>query len=185
MSRPQAPTPAKLVIGFFLKQRSLLPEIVDQLAGEFGPLDLVSPWFAFDFTHYYAVEFGRPLYRRMLAFRDLIAQERLAHVKVYTNTLEMRFSLTGRRQVNIDPGYLLRERFVLASGKNFAHRIYIGNGIYADLTLIYRKGAFQPLAWTYIDYVQDNMLAYLRRVRRKYVADLHALVRDTHRKKEA
>lgn len=184
MSRPQAPSPAKLVISLFLKARPLLSEVVGQLVGAFGPPDVVSPWLPFDFTRYYAAEFGSPLYRRMLAFKELIAQERLATIKASTNTMEARFSLAGRRRVNIDPGYLLRERFVLASAKNFAHRIYIGGGIYADLTLVYRKGVFQPLAWTYVDYMQDDMLAYLKRVRRKYVADLKASARLPHRKTE-
>ena len=74
--------------------------------------------------------------------------------------------------VNLDPGYLLRERFVLATGKNYSHRIYIGQGIYADLTLIYTKGRFIKLPWTYPDYAQQNMLNYLERVRNKYVIDL-------------
>ena len=74
--------------------------------------------------------------------------------------------------VNLDPGYMLLERFVLASGKNFSHRIYIGRRIYADLTLIYTKGRFQTLPWTYPDYAEQNMLTYLEQVRKKYVADL-------------
>jgi hypothetical protein len=67
---------------------------------------------------------------------------------------------------------MLHERFVLATGKNYSHRIYIGKGIYADLTLIYTKGAFQKLPWTYPDYTDKNMLAYLEHVRNKYIADL-------------
>ena len=74
--------------------------------------------------------------------------------------------------VNLDPGYMLHERFVLASGKNFSHRIYVGRRIYADLTLIYTKGRFQTLPWTYPDYTEQNMLTYLEQVRKKYVADL-------------
>ena len=66
---------------------------------------------------------------------------------------------------------MLRERFVLASGKNFSHRIYIGGGIYADLTLIYQKGSFQKLPWTYPDYSDDGMLKFLEQVRNKYILD--------------
>jgi hypothetical protein len=73
--------------------------------------------------------------------------------------------------VNIDPGYMVLPRFVLASGKNFAHRIYIGKGVYADLTLIFVKGKFQTLPWTYPDYAEENMLAFLTQVRNKYVFD--------------
>ena len=72
----------------------------------------------------------------------------------------------------MDPGYMLPERFVLASGKNFSHRIYIGLGIYADLTLIYQKGSFHKLPWTYPDYAAEAMLKFLDQVRRKYVLEM-------------
>jgi hypothetical protein len=74
--------------------------------------------------------------------------------------------------VNIDPGYLVHERFVLATGKNFTHRIHLAEGIYADLTLIYTKGAFQTLPWTYPDYADEKMLFFLEGVRKKYLVDM-------------
>jgi hypothetical protein len=86
------------------------------------------------------------------------------------------YSREEKRSVNIDPGYMLQERFVLATGKNFAHRIYIGKKIYADLTLIYKKGDFEKLPWTYPDYSDKNMLSFLRQVRKKYVADLKNII---------
>ena len=79
----------------------------------------------------------------------------------------------GCRRINIDPGYLVPERFVLASAKNFTHRISIGKGIYADLTLVYTRGGFQTLAWTYPDYAEKNMLTFLDRVRNKYLKDIN------------
>lgn len=174
MSRPESPLPAKLVIGVFLKERFLLQEIVGALIERFGPLDLVSPWFDFAFTRYYLPEFGEPLFRRMLSFKNHIAQLHLAAIKVATNAIEIRFSREDRRLVNIDPGYLVRERFVLATGKNFTHRIYLDQGIYADLTLMFQKGDFRPLPWTYPDYTQPEMLDCLHRIRRKYIADMRA-----------
>ena len=75
-------------------------------------------------------------------------------------------------RVNIDPGYLLFERFVLATGKNYSHRIYIGEGIYADLTLIYQQGAYRPLPWTYPDYSEKAMGQFLMLVRKKYRLDI-------------
>jgi hypothetical protein len=89
-----------------------------------------------------------------------------------TNQIEDHYAHKGRRRVNIDPGYMLRERFVLASGKNFSHRIYIGEGIYADLTLIYQKGSFKKLPWTYPDYSDNGMLKFLEKVRNKYILDV-------------
>ena len=172
MSRPQPPKPAKLVISLFMQDKSLIVPVTHALAERFGPVDIASKWFPFDFTTYYAAEMGAPLFRRMLAFKPLIKQTALTEAKITTNTLEQEYSSNGKRLVNIDPGYLLQERFVLATGKNFTHRIYIGRQIYADLTLIYTKGRFQTLPWTYPDYADGVMLSYLTRVRQKYVVDL-------------
>jgi hypothetical protein len=167
------------VIGLFMRQRELITPVAGDLTAYFGAIDMVSPWFDFTYTDYYAPEMGTPLFRRMLVFKELIRQRDLADIKRQTNTVEHRYGHDGRRSANIDPGYLLRERFVLATGKNFAHRIYIGKGIYADLTLIYRKGAFEPLPWTYPDYAEKPMRRYLEQVRRKYVEDLIATKNKT------
>ncbi|MGD9975157.1 MAG: DUF4416 family protein [Desulfatirhabdiaceae bacterium] len=175
MSRPGNPSPAKLVIGVFLKDKSRFSGVVNRLIEKRGIPDTVSPWFPFDFTSYYGKEMGGPLFRRMMSFGKLIHQDDLSEIKIMTNTIESDMVEGDRRTVNIDPGYLLRERFVLATGKNFAHRIHIGNGIYADLTLLYQNGAFQTLPWTYPDYARENIQKYLVMVRRKYIADLHSL----------
>jgi Domain of unknown function (DUF4416) len=172
MSKPQEPKPAKLVIGLFMQDRALFEPLAAELASEFGCLDMVSSWMPFNYTTYYQQEMGTPLFRRLLAFKPLIEQLQLAAVKLTTNRLEDQYTRSGRRRVNIDPGYLLYERFVLASGKNFSHRIYIGHRIYADLTLIYQGGAFEKLPWTYPDYADRPILSFLEQVRDKYAADL-------------
>lgn len=172
MSRPQPPNPAKLVIGLFMKDKALLGTVATRLSETFGPVDLISGWFAFNFTSYYEPEMGQPLYRRMLGFKTLITQDSLAAVKHQTNGLEELYSSDNRRQINIDPGYLLLERFVLATGKNFAHRIYIGQNIYADLTLTYSENSFQTLPWTYPDYASPEIRQFLLQVRHKYSMDL-------------
>jgi len=172
MSRPQPPNPAKLVIGLFMKEKALLGTVAARLSETFGPVDMISGWFAFDFTSYYEPEMGRPLFRRMLGFKTLIAQDALAAVKHKTNGMEALYASDNRRRINIDPGYLLLERFVLATGKNFSHRIYIGRNIYADLTLTYSKGSFQTLPWTYPDYASPEIRQFLLQVRRKYSMDL-------------
>ena len=172
MSIPQPPTSAKLVIGIILRERKLHESIVDAFEDRFGPVDIVSQWFAFDFTQYYAEEMGKNLGRRIVSFKQLIRQDDLPDIKRFTNDLEKRYLKDEKRLVNIDPGYMLLERFVLATGKNFTHRIYIGKGIYADLTLIYSKGGFQCLPWTYPDYAQENLQKFLVKVREKYKMDL-------------
>ena len=179
MSQPKTPKPAKLVIGLFMKEKSLFAPVAEELAEKFGPVDMISSWFPFDYTTYYEPEMGAGLFRRMLVFKRLIKQSALAGIKIITNDLEKKYLKDDKRMVNIDPGYMLQERFVLATGKNYTHRIYIGMGIYADLTLIYTKGAFQKLPWTYPDYADKKMLAYLELVRSKYVADLRKEVYDS------
>lgn len=174
MSTPQPPKPAKLVVGLFMKNRELFPPLARKLIDAYGGVDLVSEWLPFDYTDYYDREMGSPLFRRMLSFQTLISQDALADIKTATNRLEIDHASDGSRRVNIDPGYLLQERFVLASGKNFTHRIHIGGGIYADLTLIFGKGAFQTLPWTYPDYADPRMIAFLRRVRDRYVHNMKA-----------
>jgi hypothetical protein len=172
MSLPHAPKPAKLVIGLIMKDRALFEPLGVELAAGFGSVDMVSSWMSFDYTSYYEPEMGTPLFRRVLTFKKLINQDELPQIKLATNRLEQSVVQSGRRRANIDPGYLLYERFVLASGKNFCHRIYIGSSIYADLTLIYQRGGYQKLPWTYPDYADEPMLEFLTRVRRKYAVDL-------------
>ena len=175
MSQPKPPQPAKLVIGIFTNNKRLLGSIVSRLSELFGVIEIMSPVIGFDYTNYYEPEMGPGLVRRMIAFKPLIAQDALSAIKLKTNIIENEFSKNARRNVNIDPGYLVRERFVLATGKNFTHRIYIGNNIFADLTLIFQKGEFRSLPWTYPDYKEKNMHAFLHRVRNKYIKDLTEL----------
>ncbi len=176
MSLPRQPKPGKLVIGLLMKNKSLFEPLTADLELLYGAPDMVSAWMSFGYTSYYEPEFGAPLFRRMLAFRKLIEQQDLAAIKIATNRLEASYADTQnrRRRVNIDPGYLLYERFVLASGKNFTHRIYVGKGIYADLTLIYRGGAFETLPWTYPDYADRPILDFLEQARRKYAFDIRS-----------
>jgi len=172
MSHLKPPKPVKLVIGAFTNTKNLVCELTPYLTDEFGPIDLVSAWFPFDDTDYYENEMGADLYRRMFAFRRLIDPGRLCSIKHSTIAIENKFSESNKRKINLDPGYLALERFVLATGKNYTHRIYIGDGVYADLTLIYQKGDFQILPWTYPDYAKENIRSFLMQVRNKYSIDL-------------
>jgi hypothetical protein len=169
MSRPKPPEPAKLIAGLFTPEKGLCTPVVAALERQFGPVDYISRWLTFDYTDYYAAEMGAPLFRRMLSFKRLIEQDQLPQIKNYANALEHTWAENGKRRINIDPGYLLPSRFVLATGKNFAHRIYIGQSIYADLTLLYEKGRFQTLPWTYPDYADPDLQAVLGQIRAKYM----------------
>jgi hypothetical protein len=175
MSRPKPPELAKLVVGLFTPEKGLCPRVVTGLERQFGPVDYISRWLTFDYTDYYTAEMGEGLFRRVLSFKRLIAQDRLPHIKKCTNELEQQWAHNGRRRINIDPGYLLPSRFVLATGKNFSHRIYIGDSIYADLTLLYEKARFQILPWTYPDYADPGLQAVLDQIRGNYMEAIGAL----------
>ena len=181
MSVPKPPDPAKLVMSVFMKEKPLFEPVFPLLETIGGPVDLVSRWLDFDFTSYYHKEMGHPLFRRILAFKPLVNQADLADIKQATNDVEQRFARDGQRRINIDPGYLLPSRFVLATGKDYAHRIYIGKHIYADLTLMYTHKQFVPLDWTYPDYRSKDILRFLEQVRDKYQLDLKAQKVQTKR----
>ncbi len=169
MSRPKPPELAKLIAGLFTPEKGLCTPVVAALERQYGPVDYISRWLTFDYTDYYTAEMGGALFRRVLSFKRLIEQDQLPRIKNYANALEHKWACNGKRRINIDPGYLLPSRFVLATGKNFAHRIYIGHSIYADLTLLYEKGRFQTLPWTYPDYADPELQAVLGQIRDKYM----------------
>lgn len=172
MSTPKAPKPAKLVIGVYTKEKERIKSLSEIFVREYGEMDLISAWLPFDFTTYYEREMGRPLFRRLFSFKRMIEQEALSDIKLFTNRIEQAYMENGNRKVNIDPGYMLHARFVLATGKDFSHRIYIGKEIYADLTLIFQNGSFKTLPWTYPDYADRAVQTFLYQVRDKYAFDV-------------
>lgn len=172
MSTPKTPDPAKLVVSILTRERELIRPVLEKIEQIASPVDLISAWMPFDYTRYYEKEMGTPLYRRMACFTRLIHQEELSRIKSDTNDIEAAFVHSGNRRVNIDPGYLLPSRFILATGKDYAHRIYIGRKIYADLTLIYHQQGFKTLEWTYPDYASEPVRRFLEKTRQKYLLDL-------------
>ena len=172
MSTPGQADPAKLVISLVMKDKEIISKILFLLEDCFGNIDIISNWFNFDYTDYYYKEMGSPLFRRVIVFKKLIAQKDLADIKEITNSFEKKREKDKKRNINIDPGYLLLSRFILATGKDYSHRIYLDKGIYADLTLIYKHGKYFPLEWTYPDYASNEMIQFLKKTRQKYSMDL-------------
>jgi hypothetical protein len=167
MSQPKEPCPAKLIIRFLFSDPWAQIEALNALVSNFGPMDFLSGSGAFTYTAYYDAEMGQGIRRQTAAFVNLVAPESLPDIKLRTNEIENSLLRDEKRQVNIDPGLLSAERFVLATGKNFTHRVYLRDGIYADLTLVYQKGAYRPLPWTYPDYHEPEFLHYLEVLRKK------------------
>ena len=169
MSIPRRPQQAKLIASVLFGEPGIDHTVIQRLAAVFGPTDLISPELPFDFTDYYTAEMGAPLLRRMIGFERLIDPEELPEIKLRTNQIETALARAdGSRRVNIDPGYVTLWHLVLASCKPFAHRPYLGRGVYADLTLLYRGKTFVPLAWTFPDYRSAQMIGLLNGMRERY-----------------
>lgn len=168
MGIPTIPEPVKLVCAVMGRDESKLAEGRELLADRFGAVELAGPVFDFTFSSYYEREMGDGLVKQFLGFGPLANPEDLAEVKRTSNDLEAGLvrsdGMTGRG-LNIDPGYVNGGQLVLATTKNYSHRIYIGKGIFAEVTLVYTRGAFTPLPWTYRDYRTEEALAFFIRVR--------------------
>jgi len=143
----------------------LINSCIEAVAKEYSAPDFVSGFLDFEHTHYYEEELGDGLKRRFAAFTDLFDRDDLVDVKKFTNALEVESSVDDKRRINIDPGFLSVENFILATGKNFTHRVYMRDGIYADLTLIFTKNDFCELDWTYPDYKGRDIKDMLIKIR--------------------
>jgi hypothetical protein len=173
MSLPRPPRMVKLVMSFICSRERDFAFALSRADERYGPVDFVSEPLLFDLTDYYEPEMGRGLWRRMASFGPLIPPDQLVPVKLWANMQEAQ-TLSGRggRRVNIDPAYLAASKFILATGKDYSHRIYLGQGIYGDLTLIFQKGAFSPLPWTYPDYASEPLLSTIALLRKRYLWQL-------------
>jgi hypothetical protein len=179
MSTPQPAEEVKLVVSLFSGADQLLGEALHALAERYGETDFISAPIPFTYTDYYAKEFGDSLVRRVASFARLIRPESLPDVKNEANALEASLGGAGRRRVNIDPGYLAKAHLILATGKGYSHRPYLRDGIYADLTLMYRDKSFRTLPWTYPDYAGDQMQGMLLRIRERYLLQLRGGQRES------
>ncbi len=164
--------PVKLVAAITFAPEIELSEIKRKLGEIFSPIDLEGPVYEFSFTNYYRSEMGPRLQKQMVSFRELIPVELLPDFKIATNQLEGYYARSGKRRVNIDPGYLTAAKLVLATTKDYDHRIYLSRGIFGDVHLRFRKGHFQINEWTYPDYRQPVVLQFFEQVREQYMQQL-------------
>ena len=175
MSEPKQPEPVKLISSIFANSRDNITTVIKKLSSLLGPVDYISTIRAFNFTDYYEEEMGQSLIRRFITFENLISPDRLPEIKRTTNTIEKEFAEQSYRRVNIDPGYISQAHLILATGKAYTHRPYLRDGIYADLTLIYRHNSFHPLDWTYPDYAEEKTINLFNMIRKRYLIQLKQL----------
>ncbi len=172
MSIPQNEKKVKMISSLFSREEEFIENVIIQMEAFFGPTDWISKKFIFDRTRYYEKEMGWPLYRRFISFSKLISSNSIADIKLTTNKIENEHRFDKKRRINIDPGYISLERLVLATGKNYSHRIYLKKGIYLDLTLVFHAGTFNPLVWTYPDYKDEETIGCFNMIRNNYLQHL-------------
>lgn len=175
------PQPVKLFIGMLSSEISLFDEIRERLKAIFGPIDLESPIWEWRHTDYYSKEMGSVLKRQFIFFQKLINPGVISEIKLKTNELEKQYLYpstsplskggqrgVGRRRINLDPGYMDSAKVVLVSTKDFSHRIYLGNGIYGEVTLIYSGKGYQILPYTFPDFRTQEYQNIFKKARDMY-----------------
>jgi hypothetical protein len=175
MGVPSLPLPVKLIVAITYESSVSLDTISAALDSRFGEREYSYGPIPFLWTNYYAHEMGDNLLKVYFNYKTLIDRQEIIDIKLFTNKLELTVAVNGNRSINIDPGYLARDKFVLATTKDFYHRLYLGKGIYGEETLHYRKGNYRFFSWTYQDYRQNLLYEFLEKARAKLVKEL----RDT------
>ena len=164
--------PVKFFLGLIYSQEVSKWDLERELQKRFGVIDRKSPVLDFSgFTDYYAPEMGPKLFRSWWSLYQLEEPGKLPELKHLSNQLEddyLKSSENSGRIVNIDPGYINEARVVLASCKDFSHRVYLGQNIYGEITLIYRGDGFKPVEWTYPDYQCPEALRYFQTLKDDY-----------------
>lgn len=171
MGQRRQAEPVKLFVGMLSAYRGAFAAAESCLADALGPVDLRSDLFAHEFTEYYRDEMGHPLVRYFVSFDRLIAPGELAGVKRLTGEIEARMAADGEwpvaRPMNLDPGYIAPSKLVLSSTKDYSHRIYLDDGIYGEVTLLFRHGTWKQLEWTYPDYRTPAYHEFFTRIRER------------------
>jgi hypothetical protein len=164
MGEIRPPTPVLPLLAVTSRHADAFDWASERFAAEFGAIQLASSRFRFDQTDYYEPTMGTELFKQFLAPVGLQDPGRLSHWKRLANQWEEDYRLGGRlpdpRPLNLDPGYLSEDKLVLASTKNHAHRLYVGEGIYAEVTLRFHRRQWQTCPWTYPDYGQPHYHAF-------------------------
>ena len=168
--------PVKLFVGILSCDKELLTDVEGLLVKRFGEVDMKSEIIPFNFTDYYTKDMGASISRQFICFRKLINPEELSAIKIWTNVLEDKFKHNNRfnvlRPINLDPGYLTHCNLILASTKEYYHRIHLQSGIYAEVTLFYQHEVFKNLPWTYPDFQTEEYKNFFLKVRNLYAKNI-------------
>lgn len=152
------PPPVMFFAGILSRGEEDLRKALHALTTDIDSIEMQAPVEPFTYTDYYKKEMGVDLLRTFVLFGSLKNRESLADIKIATNEIEQALAIDCNRVVNLDPGYIALEHVILATTKGFAHRIYLRDGIYADLTLVFNNGTYRALQWTYPDYSEKRSI---------------------------
>jgi len=172
MLKIELPKPVKFVCGFIYRSQTDYSKTKEILAKKFGKIDFESEKINFNYTGYYYPEMGKPLFRKFISFTQLKNPANFVQIKLFCLKLEKKFAKQNKRSVNIDPGYLCESKLVLATTKDFSHRIYLGKGIFAEVTLFFQNGQFQGFTTTFPDYKTSLYKNIFKQIRDLYTNQL-------------
>ncbi len=176
-TRLKTPPPAKCFMAIMTTVDVYHVQAEEALERAFGPIDAHSDRYDFSrFSAYYDEEMGGPVWKYFVTFSRLLPMDSLVTVKRSVEEVQKHFAVQEkealRRTVNLDPGYVTGWNLVLSTVKNHAHRLYLGQGVYGEVTLLFRKHTFEPLPWTYRDYASQPVIDFFMRVRCDYLKQL-------------
>lgn len=173
MGKIQTHPPVKLFTAITYHASFDLNPLLLNLEKTFSAIEIRSEIYNFsEYTDYYQTEMGRELQKLFVVFSSLIDPETLSSIKIATNRMESELIRRKKRLVNIDPGYITQAKLILATTKNYSHRIYLGQGIFGDLHLQFSRGSYRSQPWTYPDYKSEKNIQFFNMVRKKYLEQL-------------
>jgi Domain of unknown function (DUF4416) len=174
MGLPADPLPVLLILAAFSRHEQALAWARETAAAAWGPVALTSPAFEFTETDYYTATMGPGLKKQFFAFEKLVDPQQLIDLKLQSNAWEAQYAGLEKhpeaRPLNLDPGYITLAKLVLASTKDHSHRLYLGRGIYAEITLSFRSGGWQASEWTYPDYRRPDFQQFFDDCRKQLKA---------------
>ena len=170
MSTLQEPTKGNLTISVMYVSKNDLSAVKETLESLYGEIDMESDHYSFSsISPYYDPEMGKEIKKVIYSFKEIIPRESVREIKLEAMNIEQHYTVNGKRQINLDPGLLTLENFLLTTGKNFSHRLYLGKGVFAEITLIFsKKSGIRELPWTYRDYVYEPARSFLLTLREHF-----------------
>ena len=168
MGKVSYPEKVMLFCSMIYNEKAPVDQAISMLVEKFGQPYMTTDTKVFNYTDYYCREMGSPLYRLIVVFSELVERDSLPGIKTEANNIENNFLEHGNRRINIDPGLITLENICLATTKPYTHRIYLGKGIWAETTLIYKGESYQKLEWTYPDYGSNELIEFFNGIREQY-----------------